>query len=360
MKQFRINHRSIIARLLLLLVFISLSCTQRNKRIETIDSEGKVADQPDKKTTNTDTIKLKDRLCYEIVCARENLKIRKVIGPFKTNVQADSVCWELLGASPGITIEPGRGTEKNCFVTIIRENNNSTGEIILKTTPFKTRFTSKSSEVKFLIEKCADPCQFRLDQSRRELPSFNDSGYCNTFREQLSARPASPDSITWEFRACSAGLKINLPGNKIKGTNIIPSFQVSKNPLTFSGTVTFHVVIYKAGCNLINQGDFVFWFGNTHRCARDTAFINMQRRQNITEFRDLLYMYAKTTSSREKEYFKIDAKNKLIEIRNWIIDSSPGNELQAIFDDPGWLNPVVVPLYDKNRCYISGIKVTQK
>ncbi len=360
MKQFKKYHRSIITRLLLLLVFIALSCTQRNKRMETIDSERILADRPEERPANSDTIKLTDRNCFEIVCARENLKIRKVIGPFKTNVQADSVCWELLGASPGITMEPRRGMDNNCIVTIIRENNNSTGEIILKTTPFKSRFTSKSSEVKFLIEKCIDPCYCRLNQSRHELPPFNDSGYCNTFREQLSAGPASSDSITWEFRTCSAGLKINLPGNKIKGTNFIPSFQVTKNPVTLSGTATFHVVIYKAGCNLITREDFVFWFGNTHRCARDTAIINIQRRKNITEFRDLLYMYAKTTSSREKEYFKIDAKNKLDEIRNWIIDISPGNELQAIFDDPAWLNPVVIPLYDKNQCYISGIKVLQK
>ena len=113
MKQFRINHRLIITRLLLLLVIIALSCTQRNKKMETIDSESKVADRPDEKTANADTIKLTDRVCFEIVCVRESLKIRKVIGPFKTNVQADSVCWELLGASPGITLEPGSGTGKN-------------------------------------------------------------------------------------------------------------------------------------------------------------------------------------------------------------------------------------------------------
>ena len=159
MKRLQINLRSIVIKILFLLLFVVSGCSQRNSRDEKsgpFKQKIIVANRTDEKTANSDTIKLIDLSLNKIVCVKNKLKIKKVPGPFKTNVEADSICWELVSASQGIAIEPERGKGDNCNVTFIRENRNSTGVIILKATPFKALFISKPAEVKYLLQKCRE------------------------------------------------------------------------------------------------------------------------------------------------------------------------------------------------------------
>ena len=272
MEQYWYDHLPAFRKAFLLSIFMAISCTQENRndtKPDNINQGIRQAERPVGKIAFKDTIKIIDRPWHEILCTREMLRIKKGLGSFKTNLQADSVCWEVLGASAGITIEPVRGVGDNALVTIVRDNSTITGEILIRATPFRSKVASKTSEIRLIIENCTVPGR------------DNNEHKCLT---QASG----------------------------------------------------------------------------HGSTKDTTAINGHRRKIIAEFRELLYMYASTTSAREKEYFKTGAENKLNEIPNLSVDISSGNEIQAVFDDPAWSNPVVTPLYDLHRFFIVGVKVTQQ
>jgi len=258
---------------MLLLGLVALSCSRQNnspKREEPAAREILPAARHGEKTMHPDTIKLVDWPVNEMVCTKEKLKINKVLGPYNTNFRADSVCWVLVSASPGITMEPISGKWDNGIVTFFRQNRNATGEIVIKATPFKSGLISKPAEIKFLVQNCRDAGRVDRGRAVHENP---------------------------EYKQCS---------------------------------------------------------------ANDTTIFNRQRRKSIAEFSEMLYMYATTTSAREKEFFKTGAKHKLDEIPGKTIDILPDNEIGVVFDDPAWANPVVIPLYDNQRCYIIGIRVRKK
>ena len=274
MKRLQVYCRPIGAMLLVLPVFIVYSCTRHesgDNQPETLAGKRTGGSLPAGKSITADTIQLKTSSWAEIVCAKEKIRIRKVLGHFESNYSADSVCWVLAAASPGILLEPGRGKGDQCTVTFIRESENTTGEIIIRATPWKSWFVSKPAEFKFLVEKCNVPGQGVPDQT--------------------------------------------LHGHPIPGRSA---------------------------------------------CFRDTAGINCKRRKIITEFSELLFMYGRTSSITEKEYFKTDAEKKLKEIPNLKVDIFPDNDLQSVFNEPVILNPRLVPLYDDHSGYIVGIRVVKK
>ncbi|MEI7661606.1 MAG: hypothetical protein WCK34_05400, partial [Bacteroidota bacterium] len=188
MKLFHNSARPVFASLLFLCIIFSISCSQQQShdKIPALAGKGKET-IPGREAgkVNHDTIRLINRSWCEVICSKEQLKFRRALIPFETDVAPDSVSWELAGISAGIMIDPGRGVGMTCITTIIRENSNSTGEIILKVTPFKSRFIPKPAQVRILVEKCANPCDVMRGRSRRELPPFDDSGYCNSVCEIL-------------------------------------------------------------------------------------------------------------------------------------------------------------------------------
>jgi hypothetical protein len=259
----------------LFLAFLMLGCSQHNsscKRTVPPDRKVVVANRDEKPNANRDSIKFVDLPLNTTVVLSGNLKIKQVLGPFKTNIRADSICWQFLTASPGISMEPMKGKGNHSKVTFTLQRPDATGELVLQAIPYKSRYSSKPSTLKF------------------------------TFQRNSTILPEKTERIT------------------------------GKNPHLSDAT----------------------------GCSADTMVVNRQRRKKIVEFRDLLYMYAKTTSDREKEYFKIDAENKLNEIPGLLVDIVPGNDIHDVFTDPPWSDPVVVPVYDNHRCYIIGIKVRKK
>jgi hypothetical protein len=96
-----------------------------------------------------------------------------------------------------------------------------------------------------------------------------------------------------------------------------------------------------------------------HGCPKDTTAINQQRRNIITEFSELLFMYAKTTSVLEKEYFRTDAENKLNEIPGRIVDILPGKEIHAIFDDPAWSSGCCCSSSPAGRSYFITVALSE-
>ena len=274
MKLFQFYGRLIGAMLLVLPVFIFCRCTRQesvDNQPETLAGQRTGGSLPFGKSITADTIQLKTRSWAEIVCAKEKIRIRKVLGHFETNYPADSVCWELAAASPGILLEPGRGKGDQCTVNFIRESENTTGEIIIRATPWKSGLVSKPAEFKFLVEKCDGPG----------------------------------------------------PG--------IPVLALHGHPVPVRSA-----------------------------CFGDTAGINCKRRKIITEFSELLFMYGRTSSITEKEYFKTDAEKKLKEIPNFKVDIFPDNDLQSVFNESVIMNPRLVPLYDDHSGYIVGIRVVKK
>gem|GEM_PF-5167138 len=107
-------------------------------------------------------------------------------------------------------------------------------------------------------------------------------------------------------------------------------------------------------------GNLYFSSGSKHGFARDTADINRVRRKIISEFRELLYMCTRTTSQEERDYFRNHAEKTLEEIPGVKTDISPACGIRSVFDDPGWANAVVLPLYDDPDCVIVGIRLRQK
>ncbi|MEI7661527.1 MAG: hypothetical protein WCK34_04995, partial [Bacteroidota bacterium] len=105
---------------------------------------------------------------------------------------------------------------------------------------------------------------------------------------------------------------------------------------------------------------FIFWFGQGDGLRGDTSIVNRQRRVNIMDFRELLYMYNRTNSATEREYFKTAALNKLDENPLLNVDILPGTGIHSLFEDREWSAPLVTPVYDARRCYVVGMKIRQK
>jgi len=94
----------------------------------------------------------------------------------------------------------------------------------------------------------------------------------------------------------------------------------------------------------------------------DTLAVNHQRRQIITDFRDLLFMYAKTQSPREKEFFKTSAIRKIHEIPGVKMLIIPQADIYVLFKEAtpvesGW---TFTPILDHKRSIIIGVAVEEK
>ena len=98
------------------------------------------------------------------------------------------------------------------------------------------------------------------------------------------------------------------------------------------------------------------------RAKNDTVAVNRQRRQVITDFRDLLFMYAKTQSPREKEFFKTSAIRKIHEIPSVKLVIIPQADIYALFRETtpvesGW---IFTPILDLKKSIIIGVAVQEK
>ena len=267
--------RPAMNKISLALAFLMLGCSQHNsscKRTVSTNREVIVANRDGKPNAKPDSIKFVDLPLNTTVILAGKLKIKQVLGPFKTNIRADSICWQFVTASAGISMEPMKGKGNHSKITFTLQRPDATGELVLQATPYKSRYSSKPSALKFTFQSNGEILPEKAERAPAQHLHFNDA----------------------------------------------------------TG------------------------------CSADTTAVNRQRRKTIVEFRDLLYMYAKTTSDREKEYFKIDAEKKLNEIPGLLVDIPPDNNVHDVFTDPPWPDPVVVPVYDNHRCYIIGIKIRKK
>ena len=78
MIRFQINHLSSLNKILFLSLLVTSGCSQRNVRDEKpgpFDQKIVVADRPDEKTANSDTIKIIDLSLNRIICVKNKLKI---------------------------------------------------------------------------------------------------------------------------------------------------------------------------------------------------------------------------------------------------------------------------------------------
>lgn len=257
-----------------MLFALSAGCTSigSGRNMEVALPANKTGGRTDLTPENPDTIRIINLPGNRVVCAGGREKVKTNMAPFSTNVAVDSICWQMVYASPGITMEPFRGREGGGVITFFRQNSHFTGEIVLEVTPFKSPLVMKPRQVKFILENCPEK---------------------------------------------------NGPGDRIAGAS-------------------YHLQ------------------GITHCNQKDTGLVNRQRRKNITEFSDLLYMYSSTSSSREKDFFRNAAENRLKLFPKKTLDLLPGFDSSDIFNDPALANPIALPLYDTRRCYIIGIRVVKK
>ncbi len=98
---------------------------------------------------------------------------------------------------------------------------------------------------------------------------------------------------------------------------------------------------------------------------QDTSAINQLRRKIINEFRELLFMYAKTQTSAEQKFFRTSALNKIREIPNVRVDIIPKNDISTFLDhiaigSSAWALPKVTPIVDKKTFLIIGVTIEQK
>ena len=113
----------------------------------------------------------------------------------------------------------------------------------------------------------------------------------------------------------------------------------------------------------VNQGNVA---RSAHRSIKnDTADINQHRRQIIGDFRELLFMYAKTQTLTEQKYFRTSALNKIREIPDVQVDIIPKNDISTFLDDiaagsSAWALPKVTPIIDKRSLLIVGVTIEQK
>jgi hypothetical protein len=96
-----------------------------------------------------------------------------------------------------------------------------------------------------------------------------------------------------------------------------------------------------------------------------TQETNQLRRQIINDFRELLFMYAKTQTLTEQKYFRTSALNKIREIPDVMVDIIPKNDISTFLDDiaagsSAWALPRVTPIIDKRSCLIIGVTIEQK
>lgn len=234
-------------------------------------------------TVVADTIKMIGIPAGDTICSNVE---RKHYGPFRTNIAADSICWEQIKPCPGIAMLPLRWKGDSCVFSMKRENIKAAGELIIKITPYKDSLPSISSDLKLMIRLCDNP------KIARKL-----------IRQPEPVKP------------------------KIKqGTIAKPNPRNVKN---------------------------------------DTGAINQVRRQIINDFRELLFMYAKTQTHTEQKFFRATAINKIREIPDVRVDIIPKNDISTFLDDiatgsSAWALPKVTPILDKKSWLIVGVTIEQK
>ncbi len=242
-----------------------------------------IFEPPSTGPVNSDTIKMVDVPAEDTIC---NNVPRKVIGPFITNIPADSICWELIQPCKGMRIIPVKGKGDSCVLQLNREKVNAAGEVVIQITPYKDTLPSISSNIKFRVRSCD------IQRTARK-----------PVRQPASAAP-------------------------------------KVNPVNTART--------------------------NHRMTKiDTTETNQLRRQIINDFRELLFMYAKTQTLTEQKYFRTSALNKIREIPDVMVDIIPKNDISTFLDDiaagsSAWALPRVTPIIDKRSCLIIGVTIEQK
>lgn len=198
------------------------------------------------------------------------------------------------------------------------------------------------------------------------------------------------DSICWELVKSCPGVRIEpLKG---KGDSCVLTLKRAKN--NASGEISVRVTPYKDTLSsittdlsvmvrvcdapkvipeIIRQPDPAKAKVNPGNAARiaihnaknDTADINQHRRQIISDFRELLFMYAKTQTLTEQKFFRTSAINKIREIPDVRVEIIPKNDISTFLDDiaagsSAWALPKVTPIIDKRSLLIVGVTIEQK
>jgi hypothetical protein len=170
----------------------------------------------------------------------------------------------------------------------------------------------------------------------------------------------------------SEGITIKMPNDRKRGNREIPAFDVLKDKPERSGTITFSVTAFKKSCdpkNPVLNRMFVFNIKGdiikppkTSCSKSDTTETNHLRRQIILDFRDYLFMYAKTESKKEKEFFKLSAINKIHEIPEVKLNIIPQTDIYVLFEEaiPVESDWSFTPVYDSHKCLIEGVTVKRK
>ncbi|MEI6684166.1 MAG: hypothetical protein WCO44_16170 [Bacteroidota bacterium] len=223
-----------------------------------------------------------------------------------------------------------------------------------------------------------------LDCSWYEIICFN--GKLKTTKTRIPFRTNFPaDSISWRLWAASPGILME----PVSGKGNCGMIALMRDSCSLTGELILAATPYKSGfisktakiriladeciapiCDQIRnepadgQRSFprnqALRLVNKHGFAIDTSDINRVRRQIISEFRELLYMYTRTNSQEEKNYFRYHAEKTLKEIPGVKTDISPACAIRSVFEDPDWANAVVLPLYNDPDCVIVGIRLRQK
>ncbi|MCX6250536.1 MAG: hypothetical protein NTX61_07275 [Bacteroidetes bacterium] len=84
------------------------------------------------------------------------VKIERDLGPFRTNIDYDSICWKLIPKKTGngFSVIPESGSGKNLKVTFTRPGALSEGSVAIRVTPFKKGYHSKSADFEYQLVYC--------------------------------------------------------------------------------------------------------------------------------------------------------------------------------------------------------------
>jgi hypothetical protein len=158
------------------------------------------------------------------------------------------------------------------------------------------------------------------------------------FRSGYFSRPAL-FAYSLQIHPEGSSIKDHRPGNQVPDGGVVTSGLTGGNS--------------SPGATAVNERIF-------RHCNPDTFSVNFQRRKKITEFRDLLFMFANTSNTKEKEFFKSGAEMKLDEFPGRMADILHGNDIRELFSEPFPPDLSVFPVYDNHRCYIVGLKVKRQ
>ncbi len=281
----------------------------------------------------------------------------------------DSLVWTYIAASDGLTVDlPQKARHgKNVIPAfqITKTAATTKGTITFKVTPYKANtvatpaFENYIFEIKQLPAHPIIPFNFKISNNKT-LITFDKTSVMPTVPVTLTSSGNAVDSLVWAFVAASDGLTVDLPEKARHGKNVIPAFQITKTAATTRGTITFKVTPYKA--NSIANPAFDFYTFEIKQLpaapppVADTATTNKQRRKIIAEFRERLFFYF-NAKPEDRDYFRQDAVKKINEIPKVRIEVYPQNSIDVIFNT-NWQNSKITPIYDSQRMYIIGIKIS--